>query len=196
MEKESYIKHIKNLLKTYHPDLCHDENLKDTYNEITIKLNRTLNSLEDNGKTNENILEDKKFNVFSFRYYLSKIQSIGISKKSITNKDFIIFRGFLVSEINKNDKKIGEYFSLLLSDKNIINESIDVFAKAYANYTSIFQNYYQYNEQTVKQCIRIGDSYFNDYVRKCEINGINEIIDEIKKWFQEIMKLIYIQQRV
>jgi hypothetical protein len=196
MEKESYIKHIKNLLKTYHPDLCHDENLKDTYNEITIKLNRTLSSLEDNGKTNENILEDKNFNVFSFRYYLSKIQSIGISKKSITNKDFIIFRGFLVSEINKNDKKIGEYFSLLLSDKNIINESIDVFAKAYANYTSIFQNYYQYNEQTVKQCIRIGDSYFNDYVRKCEIKGINEIIDAIKKWFQEIMKLIYNQQHV
>ena len=196
MEKESYIKHIKNLLKTYHPDLCHDENLKDTYNEITIKLNRTLSSLEDNGKTNENILEDKNFNVFSFRYYLSKIQSIGISKKSITNKNFIIFRGFLVSEINKNDKKIGKYFSLLLSDKNIINESIDVFAKAYANYTSIFQNYYQYNEQTVKQCIRIGESYFNDYVRKCEIKGINEIIDEIKKWFQEIMKLLYNQQRV
>ena len=196
MEKESYIKHIKNLLKTYHPDLCHDENLKDTYNEITIKLNRTLSDLEDNGKTNENILEDKNFNVFSFRYYLSKIQSIGISKKSITNKDFIIFRGFLVSEINKNDKRIGEYFSLLLSDKNIINESINLFAKAYANYTSIFQNYYQYNEQTVKQCIRIGDSYFNDYVRKCEIKGINEIIDEIKKWFQEIMKLLYDQQHV
>ena len=196
MEKESYIKHIKNLLKTYHPDLCQEENLKDTYNEITIKLNRTLNSLEDNGKTNKNILEDKNFNVFSFRYYLSKIQSIGISKKSITNKDFIIFRGFLVSEINKNDKRIGEYFSLLLSDKNIINESINLFAKAYANYTSIFQNYYQYNEQTVKQCIRIGDSYFNDYVRKCEIKGINEIIDEIKKWFQEIMKLLYDQQHV
>jgi len=63
---------------------------------------------------NENILENKKINVFNFKYYLSKIQSIGISKKSISNKDFIIFRNFLVSEINKNDNKIGEYFSLLL----------------------------------------------------------------------------------
>jgi hypothetical protein len=192
MEKEEYIKHIKKLLKTYHPDLCHDENLRDTYNEITIKLNMTLNNLEDNKitKINENILENKEFNVFSFRYYLSKIQSIGINKNSISNKDFIIFRNFLVSEVNKSDKKIGEYFSLLLSDKNIMNESINLFANAYANYTSIFQNYYQYNEQTVKQCIRIGDSYFNDYIRKCEIKEINEIIDEIKKWLQEIMSKI------
>ena len=195
MEREEYIKHVKKLLKTYHPDLCHDENLRDTYNEITIKLNMTLNNLEDNKitKINEDILENKNFNVFSFRYHLSKIQSIGISKNSISNKDFIIFRNFLVSEINKNDKKIGEYFSLLLSDKNIMNESINLFANAYANYTSIFQNYYQYNEQTVKQCIRIGDSYFNDYIRKCENKEMNEIIDEIKKWFQEIIKKIYNQ---
>jgi hypothetical protein len=193
MEREEYKKHIKKLLKTYHPDLCQDENLRDTYNEITIKLNRTLDNLEDNKttKTNENILENKDFNIFSFRYYLSKIQSIGISKNSISNKDYAIFRNFLVSEINKSDKKIGEYFSLLLSDKNIMNESINLFANAYANYTSIFQNYYQYNEQTVKNCIRIGDSYFNDYIRKCEIKEINEMIDEIKKWFQEIMKKLY-----
>ena len=177
MEREEYKKHIKKLLKTYHPDLCHDENLRDTYNEIT--------------KINDDILENKSFNVFSFRYYLSKIQSIGISKNSLSNKDFIIFRNFLVSEINKNDKKIGEYFSLLLSDKNIMNESINLFANAYANYTSIFQNYYQYNDQTVKQCIRIGDSYFDDYIKKCDIKEMNEIIDEIKKWFQEIMKKIY-----
>ena len=139
----------------------------------------------------ENILENNNFNVFSFRHYLSKIQSIGISKKSISNKDFMLFRNSLVSEVNKNDKKIGEYFSLLLSDKNIMHESINLFANAYANYTSIFQNYYQYNEQMVKQCIRIGDSYFNDYIKKCENKEMNEIIDEIKKWFQEIMKKIY-----
>jgi hypothetical protein len=140
-------------------------------------------------------MEKENFDVFSFRHYLSKIQSIGISKNSISNKDFIIFRNFLVSEINKNDKKIGEYFSLLLSDKNIMNESINLFANAYANYTSIFQNYYQYNEQIVKQCIRIGDSYFNDYIKKSEIKEMNEIINEIKKWLQEIMGMIYNQER-
>ena len=139
-------------------------------------------------------MENENFNVFSFRYYLSKIQTIGINKKSISNKDFIVFRDFLVSEINKDDKKIGEYFSRLLSDKNIMNETINLFANAYANYTSIFQNYYQYNEQIVKQCIRIGDSYFNDYIKNSEIKEINEIIDEIKKWLQEIMKKIYNQR--
>jgi len=135
--------------------------------------------------------ENENFDVFNFRHYLSKIQSIGISKKNISNKDFITFRNFLVSEINKDDKKIGEYFSLLLSDKNIMNESINLFANAYANYTSIFQNYYQYNEQMVKQCIRIGDSYFNDYIKKSEIKEMNEMIDEIKKWLQDAMKKIY-----
>ena len=140
------------------------------------------------------MLENKDFNVFNFRHYLSKIQSIGISKNSISNKDFIIFRNLLIAEVNKSDKKIGEYFSLLLSDKNIMNESINLFANAYANYTSIFQNYYQYNEQIVKQCIKIGDSYFNDYIKKSEIKEINKIINEIKKWLQEIMKMIYNQQ--
>jgi len=139
-------------------------------------------------------MEKEDFDVFNFRHYLSKIQSIGISKNNISNKDFIIFRNFLVSEINKNDKKIAEHFSLLLSDKNIMHDSINLFANAYANYTSIFQNYYQYNEQMVKQCIKIGDSYFNDYIKKSEIKEINEIINEIKKWFQEIMKKIYNQR--
>ena len=136
-------------------------------------------------------MDKEEFDVFSFRHYLSKVQSIGISKNSVSNKDFITFRNLLVSEINKDDKKIGEYFSLLLSDENIMHESINLFANAYANYTSVFQNYYQYNEQMVKQCVRIGDSYFNDYIKKSEIKEINEIIDEIKEWFQEIMKKIY-----
>jgi hypothetical protein len=139
-------------------------------------------------------MEKENFDVFSFRHYLSKIQSIGISKNSISNKDFIIFRDFLVSEINKNDKKIGEYFSLLLSDKNIMNDSINLFANAYANYTSIFQNYYQYNEQVVKQCMRIGDSYFNDYIRESDIKEIKNIVEEIKKWFKEIIEKLYNQR--
>jgi len=59
MDKNGYIKHIKNLLKTYHPDLCTDGKLIDTYNEITIRLNITLNKLE--GKETdaiETLLED------------------------------------------------------------------------------------------------------------------------------------------
>jgi hypothetical protein len=136
-------------------------------------------------------MEKEDFDVFNFRHYLSKVQSIGISKKSISNKDFILFRDFLVSEVKKSDNNISEYFSLLLSDKNIMHDSINLFANAYANYTSIFQNYYQYNQQMVKQCIRIGDSYFNDYIKKSEIKEINEMIDGIKKWLQETMKKIY-----
>jgi hypothetical protein len=192
MEKEAYIKHIKKLLKTYHPDVCPDENLRNTYNEITIKLNNALGKLENKEINNKgNTLENKDFDIHSFRYYLSKIQSIGISKKSMVNKDYIVFRDFLINEINKSNEKIGEYFALLLSDANIMTDSINLFANGYANYTSIFQNYYQYNEQIVKQCIKIGDSYFDDYANKCGIKDIENIVKEIKKWFQEVRYMLY-----
>ena len=138
-----------------------------------------------------NTLESKNFDIYSFRYYLSKIQSIGISKKSMLNKDYILFRDFLVYEINKSNKKISEYFALLLSDENIMNDSIGLFANGYANYTSIFQNYYQYNEQMVKQCMKIGDSYFDDYADKCEIKDIKNMIEEIKIWLQEVRYMLY-----
>ena len=113
MNTAAYVKHIKKLLKTYHPDVCPDENLGNTYNEITIKLNNALSKLENKEITNEgNTLVNNKFDIYSFRYYLSKIQSIGISKKSMLNKDYIIFRDFLINEINKSNEKIGEYFAL------------------------------------------------------------------------------------
>jgi hypothetical protein len=155
-------------------------------------LNNALGNLENKEMNDErNILVNKDFDIYSFRYYLSKVQSIGISKNSMLNKDYILFRDLLVSEISKNNRKIGEYFALLLSTENIMDDSIDLFAKAYANYDSIFQNYYQYNEQTVKQCSKIGDSYFDDYADKCEIKDIKNIIEEIKKWLQEIRYMLY-----
>jgi hypothetical protein len=195
MNANDYIQHIKKLLKTYHPDLCPDKKLINTYNEITIKLNLTLNQLENREiKINETLSEDKNFNMFSFRYYLSKIQSIGINRNSALNKDYIIFRNFLVSEINKDNEKIGGYFSLLLSDNNIKNDAIEYFANGYANYNSIFQNYYQYKKQNVKGCITVGDSYFNDYIRKSNIPEINNIIEDIKKWIQEKINELYNQQ--
>ena len=70
-----------------------------------------------------------------------------------------------------------------------MTDSINLFANAYANYNSIFQNYFQYNEQTVKQCIKIGDSYFDDYANKCGIKDIKSIIEEIKKWLRETIPL-------
>ena len=190
MNVEEYIKHIKHLLKEYHPDLCQDETLKDAYNEITIKLNITLNQLS---KKNDNtpIIESKPFNIFSFRYYFAKIQSIGIGKNSLANKDFHIFRNFLISEIKKDNEKIAQHFAFLLSDENIRKKSINLFAEAYASYNSIFQNYYQYTDYVVKQSIIISDSYFVDYMKVCEIAGIDTIIKEIKEWLQQIGKKFY-----
>ena len=47
------------------------------------------------------------------------------------------------------------------------------------------------NEQTVKQCIKIGDSYFDDYANNCGIKDIKKIIEEIKKWLQEVRHMLY-----
>jgi flagellar biosynthesis component FlhA len=49
MEKMEYIKHLKKLIKKYHPDLCDNKNLESMYNEIAKKSNSILNEL----KTNE-----------------------------------------------------------------------------------------------------------------------------------------------
>jgi hypothetical protein len=46
MKREEYISQLKQLIKKYHPDLCKDEYLEKTYNEITIILNNKLNQIE------------------------------------------------------------------------------------------------------------------------------------------------------
>jgi hypothetical protein len=45
MIQAEYIKQLKLLIKKYHPDLCYDENLKQRYTEITIRLNEKLTRL-------------------------------------------------------------------------------------------------------------------------------------------------------
>jgi len=192
MEKEEYIKHIKKLLMTYHPDKCTDKNLMNAFNEITIKLNITLNQLENKKvEINKTLIEDKNFNVFSFRYYLGKIKSIGIGKNSILNKDYLIFKNFLISEIGKSNKDVASHFSQILSENSITNDSIKYFVSGYANYSSIIQNYYQYKDQSVKGCIKIGNSYFNDYIKNSNINEIETKINEIIMWFKIPIKELY-----
>jgi len=99
-----------------------------------------------------------------------------------------------VSEINKDNKNIGKHFSLLLSDENIKKDSIKYFSDGYANYNSIIQNYFQYKEQNIKQCITVGNSYFNDYINKSNISEIQKIIEEIKIWLEEKIERIYNQR--
>jgi len=55
MEKEEYIRKLKQLIKKYHPDLCKDIYLEKMYNEITIKLNQKLNQIRTENNIKENI---------------------------------------------------------------------------------------------------------------------------------------------
>ncbi|MCL2444071.1 MAG: hypothetical protein FWD13_11510 [Treponema sp.] len=56
MNKNDYIKQLKNLIKKYHPDLHNNNYCESIYNEITVKLVNKLNEL----KTKENIKASKK----------------------------------------------------------------------------------------------------------------------------------------
>lgn len=53
MKREDYIRQLKQLIKKYHPDLCKDEYLEKTYNEITIILNNKLNQIKTGNKNND-----------------------------------------------------------------------------------------------------------------------------------------------
>jgi hypothetical protein len=54
MNKEEYIKQLKQLIKKYHPDLCQDKYLENKYNEITIKLNNKLNQIRNDNDIEKN----------------------------------------------------------------------------------------------------------------------------------------------
>ena len=46
MKKSEYAKHLKRLIKKYHPDLCNDGYIQSVYNEITVKLVNELNKIK------------------------------------------------------------------------------------------------------------------------------------------------------
>jgi len=77
MEKEEYIRKLKQLIKKYHPDLCKDAYLEGIYNEITIRLNQKLNQVRTENNIKENIFYEnhgeinpsQNKNTQSYEYY-------------------------------------------------------------------------------------------------------------------------------
>jgi hypothetical protein len=74
VEKIEYIRHLKQLIKKYHPDLCKDEVLESIYNEISIKLINTLENIRDKDNyRNNNIAvikeQDYYFYKLGIKYY-------------------------------------------------------------------------------------------------------------------------------
>jgi hypothetical protein len=67
MNRNEYIKQLKQLIKKYHPDLCQDEYLEKEYNEITIKLNNKLNQIKNGNNTAKDIVSknNDKINIFN-----------------------------------------------------------------------------------------------------------------------------------
>ncbi|MDR0473408.1 MAG: hypothetical protein LBH43_07040 [Treponema sp.] len=63
MNKEEYIRQLKQLIKKYHPDLCQDEYLEKQYNEITINLNNKLNQIRNSDSIQENIVLKNNENI-------------------------------------------------------------------------------------------------------------------------------------
>jgi hypothetical protein len=85
MKKDEYIKQLKQLIKKYHPDLCKDEYLEKTYNEITILLNNKLNQIKTGGKNQDIVSENYNYTNKSENNSLIKIndQSYAYYKEGI-----------------------------------------------------------------------------------------------------------------
>jgi hypothetical protein len=66
MNREEYIKQLKQLIKKYHPDLCQDEFLEKEYNEITVRLNKKLNQIRNSNNPDETIVLKNNGEINSF----------------------------------------------------------------------------------------------------------------------------------
>jgi hypothetical protein len=123
MEKNEYIRHLKLLIKKYHPDLCKDDLLESIYNEISIKLIDTLKKIrnEDNYE-NKNITVAKEHDYYIYKLgikYYKKIHPDIFYKyhsnetyETKTYKEIVsvlndIFISFNLAEY---------YFNLIISD--------------------------------------------------------------------------------
>jgi len=69
VEKQEYIRKLKQLIKKYHPDLCNDVNLEKMYNEITIKLNDKLNQLRNKEDTKGIENQSYEYYKLGIKYY-------------------------------------------------------------------------------------------------------------------------------
>ena len=72
MKRDEYLRQLKRLIKKYHPDLCKDEYLEKTYNEITIKLNTLLNGVKNKNTASANAgkqMRDTSATSQSYEYY-------------------------------------------------------------------------------------------------------------------------------
>jgi hypothetical protein len=123
MEKNEYIRHLKQLIKKYHPDLCKDEVLESIYNEISIKLINTLKKYrnKDNyGNKNIAVTTERDFYFYKLgiKYYKKIHPNIFYKKSSSetyetkTYKELIsilndIFISFYLSEY---------YFNIIINE--------------------------------------------------------------------------------
>jgi predicted Zn-dependent protease len=157
MEKEEYIRKLKQLIKKYHPDLCKDLYLEGIYNEITIKLNQKLNQI----RTENNIKE----NTQSYEYYKLGIKfykNIHPNKFYKRNVDGTL-----------EPKKYGEQLKLL-------NKIFISFNTAEYYFTKVITEYPE-SEWTVdaKEKIKLLKKLYKSY-ENINIEENNKIIDNNK----------------
>ena len=83
MNRNEYIKQLKQLIKKYHPDLCQDEYLEKEYNEITIKLNNKLNQIKNGNNIEENIVLKNNRNTNTFN---------NMSLINVNNQSYVYYK--------------------------------------------------------------------------------------------------------
>jgi len=151
MNKQEYIKKLKQLIKKYHPDLCDNSYLESMYNEITKILVNKLNDVKINHnnckeiKLNKNKEQDYILYRNGIKYY-KNIHPNKFYKKS-SNSTFETKKyDELVSALNKIylSFNIAEYFFKMIIEKypqspyfEDSKSKTDLLKKLYKSYENI-----------------------------------------------------------
>lgn len=137
-----------------------------------------------------NLLSKRKFNPIIFANLFTKIRTISFSTKTIKNKDFILYRKLLITEINYYSKDIAMDFVKVLSDYNIKLYTKEIYNSIYimfSHFVEIYINLHQYKEVTINTNIKIAKTYLEEVINILTDKELKLALEHI----YDFLKFIY-----
>jgi hypothetical protein len=178
MNRDEYIKLLKQLIKKYHPDLCQDKYLEKEYNEITIKLNNKLNQIRNGNNKEEKAVFGNYMNINSFNYK-SLIKN--------TNQSYVYYKLGIKNYKNIHPNQFYKRNNDKTYEPKAYEEQIKVLNKIYVSFNSA--EYYftkvitEYPESEwandAKDKIKLLKKLYKSY-EKMDVEKYNQIIDSNK----------------
>jgi len=164
MKKSEYIKHLKQLIKKYHPDLCNNKYLESMYNEITKILVNKLNEIKKNNNFEFNKNTDNIY--LYYKLGIKYFKNIHPNKFYKRNED-LTFETKTYKEILSVINKI--YLSFNISEY--------YFNKIITEYPN--SPYYQDSKDKIKLLKKLYKIYENISIEENKIINNSEYMNEM-----------------